>query len=76
MEREVFGIIAHTLSHTLGHTRHVSGLGEETEVPGAEPRGTRRTCKLHAHRTEVIIEPLTLEVGDTPKPLSHGKALL
>ncbi|KAK3532646.1 hypothetical protein QTP86_027469, partial [Hemibagrus guttatus] len=50
---------AHTLSftHTITHyrqgrdanqpTMHVFGLGEETEAPGGNPRGTGRTCKLH-----------------------------
>ncbi|KAK3568870.1 hypothetical protein QTP86_018950, partial [Hemibagrus guttatus] len=28
---------------------HVFGLGEETGVPGGNPRGTGRTCKLHTH---------------------------
>ncbi|KAK3529894.1 hypothetical protein QTP86_007218 [Hemibagrus guttatus] len=28
---------------------HVFGPGEETGVPGGNPRGTGRTCKLHTH---------------------------
>ncbi|KAK3563426.1 hypothetical protein QTP86_028163, partial [Hemibagrus guttatus] len=28
---------------------HVFGPGEETGVPGENPRGTGRTCKLHTH---------------------------
>ncbi|KAK3510232.1 hypothetical protein QTP70_031056 [Hemibagrus guttatus] len=51
----------HTLSftHAITHygqfkdanqpTMHVFGLGEETGVPGGNPRGTGRTCKLHTH---------------------------
>ncbi|KAK3572532.1 hypothetical protein QTP86_034320, partial [Hemibagrus guttatus] len=30
-------------------TMHVFGLGEKTEVPGENPQGTGRTCKLHTH---------------------------
>ncbi|KAK3526462.1 hypothetical protein QTP70_027725, partial [Hemibagrus guttatus] len=30
-------------------TMHVFGLREETRVPGGNPRGTGRTCKLHTH---------------------------
>ncbi|KAK3517931.1 hypothetical protein QTP70_027909, partial [Hemibagrus guttatus] len=30
-------------------TKHVFGLGEETGVPGGNPQGTGRTCKLHTH---------------------------
>ncbi|KAK3520586.1 hypothetical protein QTP70_027503 [Hemibagrus guttatus] len=30
-------------------TMHVFGPGEETGVPGGNPRGTGRTCKLHTH---------------------------
>ncbi|KAK3519313.1 hypothetical protein QTP70_024511, partial [Hemibagrus guttatus] len=30
-------------------TRHVFGLGEETGVPGGNPRGTGRTCKFLTH---------------------------
>ncbi|KAK3510041.1 hypothetical protein QTP70_026697 [Hemibagrus guttatus] len=63
----------HALSftHTITHygqfrdanqpTMHVFGLGEETGVPGGNPRGTGRTCKLHAHMAEAGIEPPTLE---------------
>ncbi|KAK3544016.1 hypothetical protein QTP70_034018, partial [Hemibagrus guttatus] len=52
---------AHTLSftHAFTHygqfrdanqpTMHVFGPGEETGVPGGNPRGTGRTCKLHTH---------------------------
>ncbi|KAK3553680.1 hypothetical protein QTP70_006888 [Hemibagrus guttatus] len=52
---------AHTLSftHAITHygqfrdanqpTMHVFGPGEETGVPGGNPRGTGRTCKLHTH---------------------------
>ncbi|KAK3525310.1 hypothetical protein QTP86_027205, partial [Hemibagrus guttatus] len=45
----------HTHTHTLRTrdanqpTMHVFGLGEETGVPGGNPRGTGRTCKLHTH---------------------------
>ncbi|KAK3548657.1 hypothetical protein QTP70_016406 [Hemibagrus guttatus] len=47
----------HTLSFTHARqfrdanqpTMHVFGLGEETGVPGGNPRGTGRTCKLHTH---------------------------
>ncbi|KAK3511888.1 hypothetical protein QTP70_027487, partial [Hemibagrus guttatus] len=51
----------HTLSftHAITHygqfrdanqpTMPVFGLGEETGVPGGNPRGTGRTCKLHTH---------------------------
>ncbi|KAK3538203.1 hypothetical protein QTP70_033117, partial [Hemibagrus guttatus] len=50
----------HTLSftHAITHygqsrdanqpTMHGIGLGEETGVPGGNPRGTGRTCKLHS----------------------------
>ncbi|KAK3564924.1 hypothetical protein QTP86_031045, partial [Hemibagrus guttatus] len=41
---------------------HVFGLGEETGVPGGNPRGTGRTCKLHTHMAEARIKPPTLEV--------------
>ncbi|KAK3524623.1 hypothetical protein QTP70_030930 [Hemibagrus guttatus] len=34
-------------------TMHVFGLGEETGVPGGNPRGTGRTCKLHTRMAEV-----------------------
>ncbi|KAK2819523.1 hypothetical protein Q7C36_021169 [Tachysurus vachellii] len=60
----------HTLSftHTITHygqfsrdanqpTMHVFGPGEETGVPGGNPRGTGRTCKLHTHKVEAGIEP-------------------
>ncbi|KAK3557276.1 hypothetical protein QTP70_026278, partial [Hemibagrus guttatus] len=30
-------------------TMHVFGPGEETGVPGGNPRGTGRTCKLLTH---------------------------
>ncbi|KAK3539864.1 hypothetical protein QTP70_014896 [Hemibagrus guttatus] len=63
---------AHTHSHSLTQygqfrdanqpTTHVFGLGEETRVPGGNPRGTGRTCKLHTHKAEAGIEPPTLEV--------------
>ncbi|KAK3573870.1 hypothetical protein QTP86_032962 [Hemibagrus guttatus] len=63
---------AHTLSHSLTHYRqfrdtnqptvHIFGPGEETGVPGENPRGTGRTCKLHTHMAEVGIKPPTLEV--------------
>ncbi|XP_060729538.1 uncharacterized protein LOC132848042 isoform X1 [Tachysurus vachellii] len=36
---------------------HVFGPGEETGVPGGNPRGTGRICKLHTHKVEVGIEP-------------------
>ncbi|KAK3525307.1 hypothetical protein QTP86_027206 [Hemibagrus guttatus] len=57
----------HTHTHTHFRdanqpTMHVFGLGEETGVPGGNPRGTGRTCKLHTHTAEVGIEPPTLEV--------------
>ncbi|KAK3515799.1 hypothetical protein QTP70_033043 [Hemibagrus guttatus] len=64
----------HTLSftHTVTHygqfrdanhpTMHVFGPGEETEVPGGNPRGMGRTRKLHTHMAEAGIEPPTLEV--------------
>ncbi|KAK3506859.1 hypothetical protein QTP70_029532, partial [Hemibagrus guttatus] len=51
----------HTLSftHAITHyeqfrdanqpTMHVFGPGEETGVPGGNPQGTGRTCKLHTH---------------------------
>ncbi|KAK3559654.1 hypothetical protein QTP86_013610 [Hemibagrus guttatus] len=62
----------HTHSHSLTHygqfrdanqpTMHVFGLGEETGVPGGNPRGTGKTCKLHTHTAEAGIEPPTLEV--------------
>ncbi|KAK3547247.1 hypothetical protein QTP86_017814, partial [Hemibagrus guttatus] len=51
----------HTLSftHAIAHygqfryanqpTMHVFGLVEETGVPGGNPQGTGRTCKLHTH---------------------------
>ncbi|KAK3557456.1 hypothetical protein QTP70_027742, partial [Hemibagrus guttatus] len=51
----------HTLSftHAVTHygqfrdanqpTMHVFEPGEETGVPGRNPRGTGRTCKLHTH---------------------------
>ncbi|KAK3558106.1 hypothetical protein QTP86_009887 [Hemibagrus guttatus] len=35
---------------------------EETGVPGGNPRGMGRTCKLHTHMAEAGIEPPTLEV--------------
>ncbi|KAK3513607.1 hypothetical protein QTP70_026921 [Hemibagrus guttatus] len=41
---------------------HVFGPGEETGVPGGNPRGTGKTCKLHTHMAEVGIEPPTLEL--------------
>ncbi|KAK2864651.1 hypothetical protein Q7C36_003805 [Tachysurus vachellii] len=60
----------HTLSftHTITHygqfsrdanqpTMHVFGPGEETGVPGGNPRDTGRTCKLHTHKVEAGIEP-------------------
>ncbi|KAK3571828.1 hypothetical protein QTP86_020475 [Hemibagrus guttatus] len=43
-------------------TMHVFGAGEETGVPGGNPRGMGRTCKLHTHMAEAGIEPPTLEV--------------
>ncbi|KAK3548593.1 hypothetical protein QTP70_015103 [Hemibagrus guttatus] len=64
----------HTLSftHAITHygqfrdanqpTMHVFGLGEETGVPGGNPRGTGRTWKLHTHMAEAGIEPPTMEV--------------
>ncbi|KAK3507499.1 hypothetical protein QTP70_027436, partial [Hemibagrus guttatus] len=55
-------IAGHTHSHSLKqsyttdnfrdanqNTMHVFGLGEEDGVPGGNPRGTGRTCKLHTH---------------------------
>ncbi|KAK3568123.1 hypothetical protein QTP86_030903 [Hemibagrus guttatus] len=66
---------AHTHSHSLtqSHTTdnlempinlpcHTFGLGEETGVPGGNPQGTGRTCKLHTHMAEAGNEPPTLEV--------------
>ncbi|KAK3538370.1 hypothetical protein QTP86_000563 [Hemibagrus guttatus] len=43
-------------------TMHAFGPGEETGVPGGNPQGTGRTCKLHTHMAEVGIKPSTLEV--------------
>ncbi|KAK3527531.1 hypothetical protein QTP86_026402 [Hemibagrus guttatus] len=40
---------------------HVFGPWEETRVPGGNPRGMGRTCKLHTHMVEAGIEPPTLE---------------
>ncbi|KAK3530320.1 hypothetical protein QTP86_023958 [Hemibagrus guttatus] len=49
----------YTFTHAIIHYRqfrdanqpitHVFGPGEETGVPGGNPRGTGRTCKLHTH---------------------------
>ncbi|KAK3532556.1 hypothetical protein QTP86_024143, partial [Hemibagrus guttatus] len=39
--------------------------GRKPEVPGGNPRGTGRTCKLHTHIVEVGIKPPTLEVCQT-----------
>ncbi|KAK3550030.1 hypothetical protein QTP86_018655, partial [Hemibagrus guttatus] len=67
----------HTLIHAITHygqfrdanqpTMHVFGLGEETGVPGGNPRGTGRTCKLHTHMAEAGIEPPTLELDIMPR---------
>ncbi len=66
------GTITYTLTHTFIHyghfrhanqsTMHVFGLGEETGVPGGNPRSTGRTCKLRTHMAPAGIEPRTLEV--------------
>ncbi|KAF4074980.1 hypothetical protein AMELA_G00229430, partial [Ameiurus melas] len=66
------GTITYTLTHPFIHyghfrhanqpTMHVFGLGEETGVPGGNPRSTRRTCKLHTHMALAGIEPWTMEV--------------
>ncbi|KAK3572073.1 hypothetical protein QTP86_022300 [Hemibagrus guttatus] len=66
------GTHAFSFTHAITHygqfrdanppTTHVFGPGEETGVPGGNPRGTGRTCKLHTHTAEVGIEPPTLEV--------------
>ncbi|KAK3573785.1 hypothetical protein QTP86_032944 [Hemibagrus guttatus] len=62
---------AHT-SHSLTHygqfrdtnqpILHVFGPGEGTGVPGGNPQGTRRTCKLNTYTAEAGIKPPTLEV--------------
>ncbi|KAK3518116.1 hypothetical protein QTP70_033207 [Hemibagrus guttatus] len=66
----------HTLSftHAITHygqfffrdanqpTMHVFGPGQQNGVPGGNPQGTGRTCKLHTHMAEAGIEPPTLEV--------------
>ncbi|KAK3539159.1 hypothetical protein QTP86_027619, partial [Hemibagrus guttatus] len=54
-------------------TMHVFGLGEETGVPGGNPRGTGRTCKLHAHMAEVGIEPRTPNPGSLLSRLTSGR---
>ncbi|KAF4078371.1 hypothetical protein AMELA_G00198480, partial [Ameiurus melas] len=67
---------SHTHSYTTdtpislphyGHFRHANqptfGLGEETGVPGGNPRSTGRTCKFRTHVSPAGIEPQTLEVG-------------
>ncbi|KAK3536892.1 hypothetical protein QTP86_027096 [Hemibagrus guttatus] len=53
------GMPTHRRAHTLSFTHyrqfrdanqptmHVFGLGEEAGVPGGNPQGTGRTCKLH-----------------------------
>ncbi|KAK3551371.1 hypothetical protein QTP70_016656, partial [Hemibagrus guttatus] len=53
------GVPTHRRVHTHTHygqfrdanqpTMHVFGPGEVTGVPGENPRGTGRTCKLHTH---------------------------
>ncbi|KAK3569513.1 hypothetical protein QTP86_034333 [Hemibagrus guttatus] len=53
---------------------HVFGLGEETGVPGGNPRGTGRTCKLHTHMVGAGIEPPTLEIIETDF-LLYGQVL-
>ncbi|KAK3514741.1 hypothetical protein QTP70_029691 [Hemibagrus guttatus] len=47
-------------------TMHVFGPGEETGVPGGNPRGTGRTCKLHTHGGGG---------NRTPKPWSHSLSI-
>ncbi|KAK3509028.1 hypothetical protein QTP70_018534, partial [Hemibagrus guttatus] len=37
------------LETPINLSTHVFGLGEETGLPGGNPRGTGRTCKLHTH---------------------------
>ncbi|KAK3570818.1 hypothetical protein QTP86_027629 [Hemibagrus guttatus] len=53
------GVPTHCRAHTLTHygkfrdtnqpTMHVFGPGKETGVPGGNPQGMGRTCKLHTH---------------------------
>lgn len=38
-------------------TIHNFGQTEETGVPGGSPQSTGRTCKQHARRTGLVIEP-------------------
>ncbi|XP_056603310.1 alpha-ketoglutarate-dependent dioxygenase alkB homolog 6 isoform X3 [Triplophysa dalaica] len=47
-------------------TMHVFGPGEETGVPGGNPRGTGRTCKLHTHKSEA--GSLNLYYSGLPHP--------
>lgn len=49
-------------------TVYVFGLGEKTGEPGRNPKSTRRTWKLRAHRVESGFEPPNPEVqGKHPK---------
>ncbi|KAK3516791.1 hypothetical protein QTP70_023668 [Hemibagrus guttatus] len=48
---------------------HVFGPGEETGVPGGNPRGTGRTCKLHTHGRGRNQTP---NPGATRKPLRNN----
>ncbi|KAK3548372.1 hypothetical protein QTP70_011698 [Hemibagrus guttatus] len=45
-----------------GATMHVFGPGEETGVPGANPRGTGRTCKFYTRMAKAGIKSPTLEL--------------
>ncbi|KAK3555928.1 hypothetical protein QTP86_029764, partial [Hemibagrus guttatus] len=70
---------AHT--HTRGYygqfrdanqpTMHVFGPGEETGVPGGNPQGTGRTCKLHTHGRGGNRTPNPGDVRQTGPPLVH-----
>ncbi|KAK3552906.1 hypothetical protein QTP86_028000, partial [Hemibagrus guttatus] len=44
-------------------TMHVFGPGEETGVPGGNPRGTGRTCKLHTHSREKLCAEFSLRIS-------------
>ncbi|KAK3570549.1 hypothetical protein QTP86_022085 [Hemibagrus guttatus] len=52
-------------------TMHVFGPGEETGVPGGNPRGTGRTCKLHTHGGGGNRTPNPAGVRQTCKRANH-----
>ncbi|KAK3541577.1 hypothetical protein QTP86_032709, partial [Hemibagrus guttatus] len=68
----------HSHSHTTDNqpTMHVFGLGEETGVPGGNPQGTGRTCKLHTHGGGGNRTPNPGGVRQTCKPPSPAVYLL